>query len=51
VNGYLTIMAWAKSDAPSGVVVARSGAFCGFSLYIMDGVAKFGIHRERDGPA
>jgi HEAT repeat protein len=47
----LTIMAWVKSDAPSGVVVARGGAFCGFSLYVMDGVAKFGIHREQEGPA
>jgi len=47
----LTFMAWVKSDAPNGVVVARGGAFCGFSLYLMDGVAKFGIHREQDGPA
>lgn len=47
----LTFMAWVKSDAPSGVVVARGGAFCGFSLYLMDGVAKFGIHREEEGPA
>lgn len=46
-----TIMAWAKSDAKSGVVVARGGAFCGFSLYLKDGVAKFGIHRVQDGPA
>ena len=46
-----TVMAWAKSDAPNGVVVARGGAFCGYSLYIKDGVAKFGIHREQDGPA
>ncbi len=47
----LTIMAWVKSDAPNGVVVARGGAYCGFSLYIMDGVGKFGIHREQEGPA
>jgi hypothetical protein len=47
----LTIMAWVKSDAPSGVVVVRGGAYCGFSLYIMDGVAKFGIYREQEGPA
>ena len=44
-------MAWVKSEADSGVVVARGGAFCGFSLYIKDGVAKFGIHREQEGPA
>ena len=47
----LTVMAWVKSDAADGVVVARGGAFCGFSLYVMDGVAKFGIHREQEGPA
>jgi len=47
----LTIMAWAKSDADNGVVIARGGAFCGFSLYIKDGVAKFGIHRMQEGPA
>ena len=47
----LTIMAWVKSDAQNGVVVARGGAYCGFSLYVMDGVAKFGIHREQEGPA
>ena len=50
-NRPLTVMAWVKSDAPSGVVVARGGAFCGFSLYIKDGVAKFGIHLVEDGPA
>jgi hypothetical protein len=44
-------MAWVQSDALNGVVVARGGAFCGFSLYLMDGVAKFGIHREQEGPA
>jgi HEAT repeat protein len=46
-----TVMAWIKSDAEDGVVVARGGAFCGFSLYLMDGVPKFGIHREQEGPA
>jgi len=50
-NRPLTVMAWARSDARNGVVVARGGAFCGFSLYIKDGLAKFGIHREKDGPA
>jgi len=47
----LTIMAWAKPRAPTGVVVARGGAFCGFSLYLKDRVPKFGIHRVQDGPA
>ncbi|MFH1269298.1 MAG: HEAT repeat domain-containing protein [Planctomycetota bacterium] len=47
----LTLMAWVKSDAPSGVVVARGGAFCGFSLYIKDGLAKFGIRRAEEEPA
>lgn len=46
-----TIMAWVKPDAPTGVVVARGGAFCGFSLYIKDGVPKFGIRRSKDDPA
>lgn len=47
----LTFSAWVKSEAPNGVVVARGGAFCGFSLYLKDGVAKFGIHRTQEGPA
>jgi len=46
-----TVMAWAKSDAKNGVVIARGGAFCGYSLYIKDGVAKFGIHRLQEDPA
>jgi hypothetical protein len=46
----LTVIAWVKPDADRGVVVARGGAFCGFSLYLLDGVAKFGIHREQAGP-
>ena len=50
-NKPLTIMAWVKSDAENGVVVARGGAFCGFSLYIKDRVGKFGIHREQEEPA
>jgi len=49
-NRPFTIMAWAKTDKPDGVVVARGGAFCGYSLYIKDGRAKFGIHRNQDGP-
>ena len=50
-NVPFTVMAWVKSTAPSGVVVARGGAWCGFSLYIKDGVAKFGIHRVKDDPS
>jgi hypothetical protein len=46
-----TIMAWVKPDAPTGVVVARGGAFCGYSLYLKDGFPKFGIRRSKDGPA
>ena len=46
-----TVMAWVKSDAKNGVVIARGGAFCGYSLYIKDSVAKFGIHRLQEGPA
>ncbi len=49
-NREFTIMAWAKPEQPDGVVVARGGAFCGFSLYVKGGVAKFGIHRTQDGP-
>ncbi|MBT3377682.1 MAG: hypothetical protein HN742_42135 [Lentisphaerae bacterium] len=46
-----TVSAWIKAEAQSGVVIARGGAACGFSLYIKDGVAKFGIHRVGDEPA
>ena len=49
-NLPLTVMAWVKPEADRGVVVARGGAACGYSLYLLDGVAKFGIHREQDGP-
>ena len=49
-NQPFTVMAWIRLEAPTGVVVARGGAFCGYSLYVMDGVPKFGIHREEDGP-
>jgi len=49
-NQPFTVMAWIRSEAPTGVVVARGGAFCGYSLYLLDGVPKFGIHREQDGP-
>ncbi len=50
-NTPLTIMAWVKTSAKNGVVIAKGGAFCGFSLYVKDGLPKFGIHRFRDGPA
>jgi hypothetical protein len=49
-NLPLTVMAWVKPEASSGVVVARGGAFCGYSLYIHEGIPKFGIHRVQDGP-
>jgi len=49
-NQGLTVMAWVQSEADRGVVVARGGAFCGYSLYLLDGVAKFGIRREQEGP-
>ena len=37
-NQPFTVMAWVRSEAPNGVVVARGGAYCGYSLYVMDGV-------------
>ncbi|MHB8902293.1 MAG: HEAT repeat domain-containing protein [Thermoguttaceae bacterium] len=46
-----TIMAWVLSETPSGVVIARGGAFSGFSLYLKDGLPKFGIHVVPDEPA
>lgn len=46
-----TIMAWVRPEAPTGVIVARGGAYCGYALYLKDGKPAFGIHRERDGPA
>jgi HEAT repeat protein len=49
-NQPLTLMAWVKSEAKSGVVVARGGAACGFSLYIKDGLPKFGIRKSQTGP-
>lgn len=50
-NRPLTVMAWVRTEAPNGVVVARGGKFCGFSLYIKDGLPKFGIHCVQDGPS
>jgi HEAT repeat protein len=49
-NQPFTIMAWARPEADDGVVVARGGAYCGFSLYVKDGVAKFGIQRTQESP-
>jgi hypothetical protein len=43
-------MAWVKSETDRGVVVARGGAACGFSLYIKDGVPRFGIRRALAEP-
>lgn len=45
-----TVMAWIKTGAASGVVVARGGAFCGYSLYLKDGAARFGLRRDQEGP-
>ena len=44
-----TIMAWIKPETPTGVVVARGGAACGYSLYLKDGLPKFGIRRSQVG--
>lgn len=49
-NRPFTVMAWARPEADEGVVVARGGAACGFSLYIKGGVARFGIQRLADQP-
>lgn len=50
-NTPLTVAAWVKTDAPNGVVVARGGAFCGFSLYLKNGLPRFGIRQAQDSPA
>ncbi len=49
-NSPLTVMAWIKTEARTGVVIARGGGFCGFSLYLKDGTARFGIHRNQEAP-
>jgi len=46
-----SVTAWVYPESPTRVVVARGGAWCGFSLYILNGVPKFGIHRVQDGPS
>ncbi len=50
-NRAFSVMAWVKTAAADGVVVARGGAFCGFSLYLKEGRPKFGIHCEQEGPS
>jgi HEAT repeat protein len=50
-NAPFTVMAWVKSEAKNGVVLAKGGAYCGFSLYLLDGVPRFGIHLAQDKPA
>ena len=47
----LTFTAWVKPTAETGVVIARGGAFSGFSLYLNKGLPTFGIHLVQDGPA
>lgn len=48
-NHPFTVMAWVKTDAKTGVIVARGGAANGYSLYIKDGLPKFGC-RGGSGP-
>jgi len=47
----VTIMAWVKPESPNGVVVARGGKACGYSLYVKEGGARFGIRRSQDTEA
>lgn len=49
-NGPLTVMAWTRTAAPNGVVIAKGGKSCGFSLYVKDEHAAFGIHCTAEGP-
>ena len=46
-NKPFTVMAWVKSESKNGVVVARGGAATGYSLYLKDGLPKFGIARAQ----
>lgn len=50
-NQGLTVMAWIQPETDRGVVVARGGAACGYSLYLLDGAARFGIRRDQEHPA
>lgn len=47
----LTFTAWVKPTGGTGVVVARGGAFSGFSFYLSEGLPCFGIRREQGQPA
>lgn len=49
-NQPFSLTAWVKPEAETGVVVARGGAWCGYSLYLKDGFPAFGIQRIKDGP-
>ncbi|MBT3380507.1 MAG: hypothetical protein HOJ57_37090 [Lentisphaerae bacterium] len=49
-NQPFAVTAWIKPEAGTGVVVARGGAWCGYSLHLKDGFPAFGIQRVRDGP-
>jgi hypothetical protein len=46
----LTFTAWVRPTGETGVVIARGGAFSGFSLYLNKGLPTFGIHLVQDGP-
>jgi hypothetical protein len=47
----LTFTAWVKPTGGTGVVMARGGAFSGFSFYLNEGLPCFGIRREQGQPA
>ncbi|MBM4153910.1 MAG: hypothetical protein FJ221_02620 [Lentisphaerae bacterium] len=44
----VTVMAWIRAEGSNGVVVARGGAACGFSLHLKDGAPRFGIRRAQE---
>ena len=46
----ITVMAWIQAGGSNGVVVARGGAACGFSLYLKDRAPRFGIRRSQEVP-
>ena len=43
-----TVAAWVKPETEDGVIVARGGATCGFSLHLTGGKPGFGIRRSAD---
>jgi len=49
-NQPFAVTAWIKPEAQTGVIVARGGAWCGYSLLLKDGLPAFGIQRVKDGP-